>query len=281
MEKQTLDASMEAKREVNMQGYTDSNFIFDQCQSSLSQFIAMQHEQQRTAQKFIGIQEKMLDAVLYGTANISPENFTVKPAPPSAETPPLSAKTEKEDVQPIFVTQGVPPTPNLPKLEVERPQNEYAAAQPVEASMPSPEKTAESVRPTDEQAATTVAETAAPAVHPSTGGIPSTEEFKDGLLQIASERTGFPTDMLDVDLNMEADLGIDSIKKVEIFSMLQDKYSVIESLDQEKLIEELAGLSTLGNIIDWYDDKRKEFAAGASPAAETSVSSSELTESVA
>jgi hypothetical protein len=87
--------------------------------------------------------------------------------------------------------------------------------------------------------------------------------------------------MLDVDLNMEADLGIDSIKKVEIFSMLQDKYSVIESLDQEKLIEELAGLSTLGSIIDWYDDKRKEFAAGASPAAETSVSSSELTESVA
>ena len=36
------------------------------------------------------------------------------------------------------------------------------------------------------------------------------------LLQVASDRTGYPPDMLGLDLNMEADLGIDSIKRVEI-----------------------------------------------------------------
>ena len=36
------------------------------------------------------------------------------------------------------------------------------------------------------------------------------------LLEIVSERTGYPTDMLDLDADLEADLGIDSIKRVEI-----------------------------------------------------------------
>ncbi len=36
------------------------------------------------------------------------------------------------------------------------------------------------------------------------------------LLQVVSERTGYPSDMLGLDLNIEADLGIDSIKRVEI-----------------------------------------------------------------
>ena len=41
------------------------------------------------------------------------------------------------------------------------------------------------------------------------------------LLQIVSERTGYPTEMLDLDLNIEADLGIDSIKRVEILGAFQ------------------------------------------------------------
>jgi hypothetical protein len=38
------------------------------------------------------------------------------------------------------------------------------------------------------------------------------------LLLIVSERTGYPEDMLDVDANIEADLGIDSIKRMEILT---------------------------------------------------------------
>jgi hypothetical protein len=36
------------------------------------------------------------------------------------------------------------------------------------------------------------------------------------LLAIVSERTGYPPEMIDLDMNIEADLGIDSIKRVEI-----------------------------------------------------------------
>ena len=39
-------------------------------------------------------------------------------------------------------------------------------------------------------------------------------------MKIASERTGYEPDMLDLDAGIEADLGIDSIKRVEILTRL-------------------------------------------------------------
>ncbi|HEY2158603.1 MAG TPA: acyltransferase domain-containing protein, partial [Isosphaeraceae bacterium] len=45
------------------------------------------------------------------------------------------------------------------------------------------------------------------------------------LLAVVSERTGYPTDMLSLDADLEADLGIDSIKRVEISG------TVVRSLD--------------------------------------------------
>ncbi len=38
---------------------------------------------------------------------------------------------------------------------------------------------------------------------------------------MVSERTGYPPEMLGLDLGLEADLGIDSIKRVEILGALQ------------------------------------------------------------
>ena len=40
------------------------------------------------------------------------------------------------------------------------------------------------------------------------------------LLDIVCKRTGYPAEMLGLDLDLEADLGIDSIKRVEILGML-------------------------------------------------------------
>lgn len=36
------------------------------------------------------------------------------------------------------------------------------------------------------------------------------------VLEIISERTGYPVDMIEPDLDLEADLSIDSIKRAEI-----------------------------------------------------------------
>ena len=41
------------------------------------------------------------------------------------------------------------------------------------------------------------------------------------LMTIVAERTGYPTDMLDLDLDLEADLGVDSIKRIEILGELR------------------------------------------------------------
>jgi hypothetical protein len=55
-----------------------------------------------------------------------------------------------------------------------------------------------------------------------------TEQFKTDLLHAVAARTGYSEEMLDLDAHMEADLGIDSIKRIEIFSKLKDQYPFME-----------------------------------------------------
>ena len=43
------------------------------------------------------------------------------------------------------------------------------------------------------------------------------------LLAVVSEKTGYPADSLDLSLSLDADLGVDSIKRVEILSALQER----------------------------------------------------------
>ena len=80
----------------------------------------------------------------------------------------------------------------------------------------------------------------------------SADEFSIELLRAVSERTGYPVDMLDMDAHMEADLGIDSIKRIEIFSGLTQRHSLVGERDEETMIEELAGFKTLREVVTWY-----------------------------
>jgi len=50
--------------------------------------------------------------------------------------------------------------------------------------------------------------------------IPDRTSLTQMLLQIVSDRTGYPAEMLGLDLDLEAELGIDSIKRVEILGAL-------------------------------------------------------------
>ncbi|SIT15317.1 polyketide-type polyunsaturated fatty acid synthase PfaA [Roseivivax lentus] len=66
-------------------------------------------------------------------------------------------------------------------------------------------------------------EPAAPAAAQVTAGeaMPTRESVTAKLLELLADRTGYPADMLAPDLNLEADLGIDSIKRVEILASLR------------------------------------------------------------
>ncbi|MEM6348373.1 MAG: beta-ketoacyl synthase N-terminal-like domain-containing protein, partial [Bacteroidota bacterium] len=50
------------------------------------------------------------------------------------------------------------------------------------------------------------------------------QQLASMLLEVVSEKTGYPAEMLELNMDMEADLGIDSIKRVEIFGALTQKY---------------------------------------------------------
>ncbi|MFL5244313.1 MAG: SDR family NAD(P)-dependent oxidoreductase [Gemmataceae bacterium] len=75
----------------------------------------------------------------------------------------------------------------------------------------------------------------------------STNSVKAIVIQVVAEKTGYPSEMLETDMEMDADLGIDSIKRVEILSVLQER------LPEAPLIgaEHLATLRTLKHIIDF------------------------------
>lgn len=81
----------------------------------------------------------------------------------------------------------------------------------------------------------------------------SAAQFSAELMKAVSERTGYPVDMLDMDAHMEADLGIDSIKRIEIFSGLTQRHSLVGERDEEKMIEDLAGFKTLREVVGWYE----------------------------
>ncbi|MFQ5490400.1 MAG: beta-ketoacyl synthase N-terminal-like domain-containing protein, partial [Phycisphaerae bacterium] len=74
----------------------------------------------------------------------------------------------------------------------------------------------------------------------------SREALIDRMLAVVSERTGYPADMLDLDQDLEADLGIDSIKRIEILGGLQnDGILGVEREADDADMEALAKLSTL------------------------------------
>jgi acyl transferase domain-containing protein/NAD(P)H-dependent flavin oxidoreductase YrpB (nitropropane dioxygenase family) len=94
-----------------------------------------------------------------------------------------------------------------------------------------------------------------------------TEYLINSLLEIVSERTGYPSEMLDPNLDLEADLGIDSIKRVEILNSFRRILPEAKQKQLEAGIEDLAGTKTLQGIIDWLrsDAKHENNGNGSLP----------------
>jgi len=110
--------------------------------------------------------------------------------------------------------------------------------------------------------ATETAAVSAPA--PSSGGFDS-EKLTSMLLAVVSEKTGYPAEMLELSMDMEADLGIDSIKRVEIFGALTAQYPEVSSIDPNELTE----LRTLAEIVSHVGEKVGFSTSTVTPAANT------------
>jgi len=99
------------------------------------------------------------------------------------------------------------------------------------------------------------------------------ENLSEVLLAIVSDRTGYPVEMLDLDLDLEAELSVDSIKRIEILGELNERVALSDAEGEaaEEVIEELAAIKTLRGIIDWIEahrgsDESEEEAAAELPA---------------
>ena len=83
------------------------------------------------------------------------------------------------------------------------------------------------------------------------------EALEAVITSIVAERTGYPPDMLDPQLDLEADLSIDSIKRIEILGELADRVDLPGASDgevDESVVEDLATIKTIRGIVDWIMD---------------------------
>jgi malonyl CoA-acyl carrier protein transacylase len=112
------------------------------------------------------------------------------------------------------------------------------------------------------QAVTPVPETAAqaPRVEAASQGLPAVEmpeapimagldEIKATVLAAVSEKTGYPPEVLDLDLDLEADLGVDTVKQAELFAMIRGKYNIPRRDDLR-----LSDYNTLAKVIHFVDE---------------------------
>ncbi|MBI5242108.1 MAG: SDR family NAD(P)-dependent oxidoreductase [Elusimicrobia bacterium] len=69
---------------------------------------------------------------------------------------------------------------------------------------------------------------AAPAPAEAAAGATAREEnsIRAEVVSLVGEKTGYPAEMLNLDLDMEADLGIDTVKQAEIFGLIREKYGI-------------------------------------------------------
>ena len=146
-----------------------------------------------TMRQFLETQERVLNAFMAGGAVPAAMPRSMPAAAPAPRRPVVAAPAARVAPAPVAAPVAAPAP-----VVAAAPAPVPVAAAPVAAPAP------------------VVAPVAAPAAQVDGGKI------KDILLSIVEERTGFPSDMVGLEQNLEADLGIDSIKRIEVVgAMLQ------------------------------------------------------------
>lgn len=79
------------------------------------------------------------------------------------------------------------------------------------------------------------------------------DEVKDRILALVVEKTGYPTEMLDLDLDLEADLGIDTVKQAEMFAAIREIYNIPRDENRK-----LRDYPTLAHVIRFVYEKRPD-----------------------
>ena len=105
------------------------------------------------------------------------------------------------------------------------------------------------VEPRPQVASTSTASVAAPAIDPSepvTNSPKADVDLEAFLIEFVVEQTGYPPEVVELDADLEADLGIDSIKKAQLFAELNEHFQITPTDDLS-----LDDFPTLRNVVDF------------------------------
>jgi acyl transferase domain-containing protein/NADP-dependent 3-hydroxy acid dehydrogenase YdfG len=137
--------------------------------------------------------------------------------------------------------------------------------------------------PTEVLATVPTAPTAATTTTAASGN-----DVAETLLWVVAEKTGYPAEMLGLDMALDADLGIDSIKRVEIFSALQEKIPDAPAVKPEHLgtlhtLRDIASFlaaapppPTVGPTVTPYTEDPRPFGQALTPGSAEGERASEL-----
>ncbi|AFW93419.1 modular polyketide synthase [Anabaena sp. 90] len=93
--------------------------------------------------------------------------------------------------------------------------------------------------------------TSTPEIEEQKAEVEIPADLSDILLTVVSDKTGYPVEMLELSMDMEADLGIDSIKRVEILGGLLELYPDLPKPN----LEEIGELRTLAEIATYMQQQ--------------------------
>jgi NAD(P)-dependent dehydrogenase (short-subunit alcohol dehydrogenase family)/acyl carrier protein len=88
------------------------------------------------------------------------------------------------------------------------------------------------------------------------------DPVRENVLNLIAEKTGYPKDMLDLDLDLEADLGVDTVKQAEVFAAVRETYNIPRDPNLK-----LRDFPTLARVIQFVYDRRPDLQAPQPPPA--------------
>ncbi|MBD2253239.1 type I polyketide synthase [Nostoc parmelioides] len=233
-----------SKDEIN----TMNNSTHNTVAYLFQQFYQHQKEMLQVHEQYVKTQSQSFQAflqLLQQQEVMTPQSSTSAIAEQTVVVPAPVVEIPKTPVAPIVEPPKATPAPvvELPKTPVapvvEPPKATPApVAEPVHishiANYLEPRYSAPTPQPT-----LVVTETASPAAGES--------YISRALMEVVSDKTGYPTEMLELEMDLEADLGVDSIKRVEIMGTLHESFPQLPKLSPEELAEK----RTLGQIVQY------------------------------
>ncbi|MEZ9837695.1 phosphopantetheine-binding protein [Vibrio sp. 10N.261.52.C11] len=166
-------------------------------------------------------------------------------AQPAIQAPATQTTPAAIVQQPVAQVQATPV--QAQSVQAAPVQNAVAQQAPVQKAVPAPQVVAQAAAPVAAQPVPVKAQPAPVAAPVAV----QTADAEKVMLEVVAEKTGYPTEMLDLEMDMEADLGIDSIKRVEILGTVQDEMPNLPELNPEDLAE----CRTLGEIVEYMNSK--------------------------